>query len=275
MLKFKIDETSCTKCGLCAAECPVGIIEMEDLPEIKSEKEAACMKCQHCLAVCPTGSLSILNKRPENSVKNTRNLPDVNAMSEMIKTRRSIRKYKKEALDKSLINELLETASYAPTGHNSNGVHFSVVDDVDTMHKLRQMTYNSIKEAGETGTLNPNFAFIYDFQKLWESQGIDVVFRDAPHLLVASAPQAGPSPLPDALIALSYFELLANSHGIGTLWNGMVKWAINDIDPNLRKLIGIPEDHVIGYVMLFGKPGVKYVRSIQSEGVNINNIQLP
>ena len=42
-----------------------------------------------------------------------------------------------------------------------------------------------------------------------------------------------------------YFELIANSHGIGTLWNGMIKWTIDDINPELRALIGIPKDHTI------------------------------
>ncbi|MBL4560886.1 MAG: hypothetical protein JKX79_07855 [Labilibaculum sp.] len=38
-----------------------------------------------------------------------------------------------------------------------------------------------------------------------------------------------------------YFELIANSHGIGTLWNGMIKWAIDDIDTDLRELNWYPK----------------------------------
>lgn len=275
MLNFKVDESLCTKCGLCSGECPVGIISMDEFPTISSENEIQCFKCQHCLAICPTGALSILDKDPKNSIKNSRKLPDPLAMSELIKTRRSVRKYKKEGLDKNLIQELLETSSYAPTGHNGNNVHFTVVSDVETMHKLRDMTYASIKQAGESGALDPNFGFIYEFQKQWEGKGVDVVFRDAPHLVIASVPKSSVSPLPDGLIALSYFELLANAHGIGTLWNGMIKWAINDIDPELRKTIGIPDDHLIAYVMLFGKPAVKYARSIQSDGIHIKEVQIP
>ena len=69
--------------------------------------------------------------------------------------------------------------------------------------------------------------------------------------------------MPDCLIALSYFELFAQANGIGTVWNGLAKWAINDLVPATRHLLGIPDDHLIGYVMAFGKPAVQYYRTVQ------------
>ena len=58
MLQFKIDEEKCTRCGICAKDCPVNIIDMASgLPMIAAENEATCVKCQHCLAVCPTGAV--------------------------------------------------------------------------------------------------------------------------------------------------------------------------------------------------------------------------
>ena len=61
------------------------------------------------------------------------------------------------------------------------------------------------------------------------------------------------------------FELLAQANEIGTLWNGMLKWAFEDILPDLKKRIGIPDDHMIGYIMVFGKPAVKYARTVEKE----------
>ncbi|PXY01976.1 nitroreductase [Marinifilum breve] len=274
MLDFKVDESKCTTCGLCAGDCPMGIINMNQLPSIESEEEQLCLKCQHCMAVCPTGALSILGKEPENSLKNSRTLPDPKLMSEMIKNRRSVRKYKKEVLDKEFINELLETASYAPTGHNDNGVHFTVIDETNTMQQFREMVYASIKKAGDAGEIKPPMDFIYGLQKLWEHTGEDRLFWKAPHLVIASAPSTNVTPVEDSLIALSYFELLVNANGIGTLWDGMIKWAINDLDTDLRKALGIPGDHKIGYAMLFGKPAIKYPRAIQSEGIHISSVSL-
>ena len=65
------------------------------------------------------------------------------------------------------------------------------------------------------------------------------------------------------MIALSYFELFAQTLGVGTVWDGLAKWAINDLLPEFRTRLGIPDDHVIGYAMAFGKPAVQYARTVQ------------
>ena len=275
MIDFKIDKIKCTQCGLCAQDCPVLIIDGKaEYPEIKDGKESQCIKCQHCLAVCPTGALSIWGKNPEDSIPVSNDIPNPNEMSNLFKTRRSTRKYKKEEIRKELIQDILETAAYAPTGHNRNAVLLSVVDNKDDLSKLRTLVYDGIKKAHDEERLTEPMAFLYDLQRLWDSKHIDVLFRDAPHLLIASAPKNIATPEADSYIALSYFELLANTNGLGTLWNGFIKWVINDIAPDIRKQIGIPDDHLIAGVMIFGKPALKYARSVQSEGLNLNSIKL-
>lgn len=271
---FKINEDLCIACGTCAKDCLMGIIEMTPKPVMPADKAAMCMECQHCLAVCPKGALSILGKDPTDSRPNTKEKPTPEQMKNLIMNRRSIRHYKKEAIDKALIRDLLDTASYAPTGENGNSVRFTVVDDTETMDKLRTITYDAVIKAGEENRVPDNLAFLYDFAKLWKSDGIDVMFRGAPHIVIASAPNDCPSPKEDTMIALSYFELLAISNDLGTLWDGMFKLTLEFVAPELRKTFGIPENHLIGYSMIFGKPAVRYARSIQSEGIDIKSIEL-
>nr|WP_320021592.1 nitroreductase family protein [uncultured Draconibacterium sp.] len=275
MIDFKIDKQKCSQCGLCAADCPTLVINPKsEYPEIKEGKEAQCIKCQHCLAICPTAALSILGKNPEDSIPVKKNIVEPDKLAQLVKTRRSIRKFKADELAPELIHELLATAAYAPTGHNKNAVLLSVVDNKNDLAKLREQAYAGIKKAFDEGRLPAPMAFMNDFQRLWYSKQIDVIFRNAPHLLIASAPKTIATPETDGTIALSYFELLANSNGIGTLWNGFVKWIIRDIVPELGVKIGLPEDHVIAGVLLFGKPAVKYARSVQSEGLHLNRIKL-
>lgn len=274
MLDFKIEDEKCIECGLCVKECPVRIIQLDPKPVIIADKEKNCLKCQHCLAVCPTGALSILGKNPEDSVSTKAEMPDAEALGNLVKTRRSIRKYKDEEIDKELINQLLETTAFAPTGHNSNSILLSVTDNKEATNKFRDAVYASIKKAATEQEPKGRLKILASCQRAWEKNGVDILFRGAPHILIASGPNKTTSPVADSVIALSYFELLANSHKIGTLWNGMVKWAIEDIDPSLQQLIGIPEDHTLGYVLIFGKSAVKYARAIQSEGLHLNRISL-
>lgn len=274
-MDFMVDKEKCIQCHLCVSDCPVLIIDgTSEYPGIKENKEELCLKCQHCLAICPTGAISIWGKNPEDSVVVGNVLPQPEALQHVIKTRRSIRKFKDEEIDKKLIHHLLETAAYAPTSKNNNAVLFSVVDDKMNLSELRTLTYEAIKKAQKEGRLPRELAYMNRFQILWFNKQVDILFRHAPHLLISSVPKDVADPESDVIIALSYFELLANSQGIGTMWNGFAKWAIDQITPEIRRKIGIPEDHVLGAVMLFGKPAVTYARSIQSDGLNLNRVNL-
>ncbi len=275
MINFKVDTNKCIKCGLCSADCPTLIINNKtEFPTIKEGKEGNCLRCQHCLAICPTGAISILGKVPENSLLSSDVIPKPDEMERLIKTRRSIRKFKKEDVDKALIHELVTTASYAPTAKNDNAVLFTVVDNREEMNKLRKLVYNHVKEACENQKVPESLLYFNNFQEMWFNKGIDIIFRDAPHMLITSASKDCSSPQTDSCIAMSYFELLANSHGFGTLWDGFALYMLNSIAPEVKQIIGIPEDHVVEAALIFGKPARKYARAIQNEDVKINPVLL-
>jgi nitroreductase len=103
----------------------------------------------------------------------------------------------------------------------------------------------------------------------WKTQGRDVILRGAPHLLVTSAPKDAPCPVQDTHIALATFELLASSHGLGTLWDGLFMMALS-VCPELVGRLGIPADHILGYAMLFGKPAVEYHRPARRGPAKVN-----
>lgn len=266
MLKFTIDEQKCTKCGFCVNDCPAGIIDMNTVyPAIATEQEAACFKCQHCLAVCPTGAISILGKNPENSQPLKGNLPDPDRLETLIKGRRSVRQYRDENLAPELIQRLLDVAWHAPTGHNARRVMFTVIDDKGVMAKFREEVMQGLTRVVRENRLPAGMGFVADIVSLWEERRVDTVFRGAPHLIVASAPKVGATPEADCLIALSYFELFAQSLGVGTVWDGIAKLTFNDLVPGLRKTLGIPDSHLIGYTMAFGKPAVNYHRTVEHD----------
>jgi len=270
MLQFEVDEAKCTKCGFCAKDCIVNIIDLDTgYPRILAEKEENCVKCQHCLAVCPTGAVSIFGKSPEQSTPLKDNFPDPGQLETLIKGRRSIRHYQDENLEPELLKRLLNVSWQAPTGVNMRQVQFSVIDDNEVMGKFRERAYAGLAKLIISGKLPEERAMFANFTQLWQEQGVDVLFRGAPHFIVASVPHNVATPLPDCLIALSYFELFAQSLGVGTVWDGLAKYAIDELVPELRQVLGIPDEHLVGYCMAFGKPAIRHQRTIENGAANV------
>jgi len=275
MFKFSIDEKKCVKCGTCAAECPLLVIQFEKgkVPFVPAEKEEGCIKCQHCLAVCPVAALSVDGRDPEKSVRAGEGLPEAGQVEALIMNRRSYRRYVDENVDPETIGRLLNIAANAPTAKNSASVRFNVISDRAVMAKFGEKIYGGLSELAKQGKMPAGFEFFAGFVKVRDEKGVDVIFRGAPHLLVTSAPEDSAAPELDCFIAHSYFEIYAQSAGLGTLWNGIAKWACSLV-PNVNDILGIPKNHKIGYFMVFGKPAMKYRRTVQRRAEDVNYVKM-
>lgn len=272
MLDFAIDESRCIQCGECAADCPAGIISLDPFPAVTNEE--ACIRCQHCLAVCPTAALSILGRDPEDSQPLGEALFEPARLETLVMGRRSVRRYKEEDVPAALMDRLLDAAFHAPTGVNNLGVLATVVRDRETMARLRAEIIADLKPMKEAGAFPPGMVGTYlgHTVSAWEEHGVDVMFRGAPHLLVASSPKDAPCPVQDTHIFLTTFELLAQAHGLGTLWDGIFMMALAML-PNLAGRLGIPADHQIGYALAFGRPAVVYQRTVQRGPARVNAVK--
>lgn len=274
-LQFAVDHDRCTSCETCVLDCPPGVMAMEnDLPVIRDAN--GCMRCMHCYAVCPTGAISILGKEPDEATLLKEHLPTFEEMRTLIKGRRSVRQFKPANLEKEEIDRLLQTVWHAPTGHNAQTVQLTVVEDCQQMQRLSAECFTRLGQLAAAGKLpgGPLGDFFRLGLELNTQQGIDIFFRGAPHMLVTSAPKSSPCPQIDTVIAMAYFELAAQAMHLGTLWNGLVKAMLYDLFPDIGQRLGIPPDHHVGYVMVFGRPAVRYQRTVERGPARIHRASL-
>ena len=266
--QFHVDQEKCTRCGECVSECPVNILVIGDgMPFVAEARSGDCIGCQHCLAVCPEGAVSVLGLLPEDSytLDNAETVSYLQ-IDRLLKGRRSVRRYLQEDVESNVIEKLLQTAFHAPSGRNDRRLSFSVIDSQEVMNRFREQTYEGLAELVKTSDLPSGYEFFVDIVNGWTMYQVDVLFRWAPHLVVVTVPVDSPSAEVDGIIALSHFEIAAQSVGLGTLWNGLVKMSITLL-PELKIPLKIPEETLIGFTMSFGKPEVSYTRSVQYEPV--------
>ncbi len=264
-LNFRVDENKCIHCGLCQKDCVAYVLDMDTLNFPRANRPQQCIKCGHCMAICPVGAISIFNKNPENAEQIQIQNPDM--ILNLIKSRRSNRQYKKENVNKETLFKLKDMLKWVPTGCNAHSLYFSFIDDIEVMEEFRNYTnekiINALKNKGIKMIADKFTPFLQHFLN-----GEDIIFRGAPHLVAVSNKVSAPCSKEDAIIALSYFELYAQSLGLGTCWCGFGDIALNAF-PELCEYLKIPDGYKVQYVMLFGEKNANYARITQNEDVTI------
>ena len=257
-----IDQNKCKKDGLCAKECPMAIIRLQDresFPEMVPGGEMVCIQCGHCVAVCPHGALSHTKVPLESSTPIQKELLISEEQAvQFLRSRRSVRFFKDRPVEKETIRILIETARYAPTASNSQMVEWLVFTDKGRIKELSGLTVDWMRAILRKDPQPAYAPYLPMIVAAWDA-GVDVVLRDAPVLLVASAPKENTSGLVDVSLALSYLELAATAMGLGTCWAGLVQGALLS-SPQLKTEMGIPAGHTHHYPMMMGYPKPKYFR---------------
>ena len=263
-LNFIVDADKCIQCDACIMDCPRNIISRSgQLPEVLPEREAECLECQHCLAVCPMGAVSVFGLCPEHSLELAPGkLPSAQQMHTLLRGRRSVRQYRQENVARELIDTLLATLANSPTGCNDRDLNFLVVDDKAQMQTLLNRVVETLEGKIQKGADVPDF--LVQAVDAYRQNSVDVIFRGAPHLLIASAGEKATCGKEDVDLALAYFELLAQCTGLGTTWCGFLK-LVTDAAPELLPSLELGPETPF-YAMLFGYPAVQYFRTVQRDG---------
>jgi len=257
---LKVDKGKCTNCGACADVCPASAIGLTADGPVETGLRI-CIACGHCVAACPVEALDNLYAPLSGQVPLEDSRPlDPAAAVRFLRSRRSIRAYKKEPVPQELLLQILDIARFASTGGNSQGLSYLVISDRKKLDAISRAVIDWMESLVAQGVEGSEY-FVGIIRTARET-GKDAILRGAPHLIVAMCDETflrGPE---NAHFAFAYAELLAPTLGIGTCWAGLFQGcAINGYAP-LLDILDIPPWKRVAGGLMAGFPIHKYYRLV-------------
>ncbi|QTA37508.1 nitroreductase family protein [Thermosipho ferrireducens] len=146
---------------------------------------------------------------------------------DVVRKRRSIRKFKNIPIPEKIIDKIVEIAMYAPSGRNSKPVDLIVITERDKIRKVK------------------------DFRK--SAYGF---LETAPLAIVVVANKNSTTWINDASIVAIYIQLAAVNFGLGSCWGHAHERFYNDesVENNIKELLNIPEEYRVLCVIGIGYP---------------------
>lgn len=151
-------------------------------------------------------------------------------MLDVIKTRRSVRKFKSEMIPEELLDKIIEAGTYAATGRGKQSPIILAVTDPEVRDKLSRWNADIMGTDSDP-------------------------FYGAPVVLVVLADKARPTAIYDGSLVMANLMLEAHALGIGSCWIHRAKEEFESEEgKELLKSLGIEGDYegighcVLGYV---------------------------
>lgn len=159
----------------------------------------------------------------------------------IIKSRRSIRKFSPEQINDDELNTILEAAIYSPSGHNHQPWHFTVVQNKQLINEMSEKTKLVMTQS--TLEKQTNLGKKENYHVLHNAPTVIIVSGNAkitspiqlPNLNIPSY-----SPLADCSAAITMMILAAHSLNIGSCWVGYIQYYFTL--PEAKKVLQIPKN---------------------------------
>ena len=146
-----------------------------------------------------------------------------------IKTRRSIRKYKSDAIPEEILNKIIEAGSYAPSGMGRQPVIILAVTNKELRDRLSKLNADVMHSTSDP-------------------------FYGAPVVLVVLADKNAPTHVYDGSLVMENLMLAAHDLGIGSCWIHRAKEVFESEEgKEILKSLGIEGDYegigncILGY----------------------------
>lgn len=285
---IEIDTSKCIGCGACASNCVAHNIDMVTRGEnsefagvgsnagieVGVDARVAkvlheCFLCGQCVAICPEGAPcnpyyqeELVTYDPE-----TCDLPTQNVVN-TVKLRRSIRNFAGQAISHEIWRMLtVDVGGHTPTAKNRQQNRFYIIQN--QLPEFKDLIWNALRQAYEATTYEEEQAraktgrptLPADYQTIgrmlanYDEGREDYLFRNAPSVLCIESAD----PL-DGGLAAGTIEIAASTVGIGVLYNGYLRRAI-EILPEAGAFLDRDPGKPLAACMLVGYPDVVFERS--------------
>lgn len=237
------------------------------------------------MAICPTEAIAISGRElsPDDlfALEPIERRSSYGQMLNLLESRRSIREFSDKAIERDILDKIIQAAQSAPMGIPPSDVHLLVLDSQVKVRKFAEdfCTYlNTIKWFFSEWFLTimrpfwgkTNDKLFRQFikplaQEYTENMkaGIDLVTYDAPlALYFYGSPYTDPA---DPLIAATYAMIAGESLGLGTCMIGGIHPFIQNGKKakRFREMQGIRFKSREGLFVVFGFPKVHYSKGIR------------
>ena len=162
----------------------------------------------------------------------------MNSVIENIKKRRSIREYLPTPLKDSELKAILEAGAYAPSAHNDQSWHFTVIRNKELIDRI-SVKSKEVMAADKSDWVNA----------MGKNEKFHLLYN-APAVIIVSMRKDAMSPLVDCSAAIENMLLAAESLDIGSCWIGLARYyfTLKDEMPRLE----IPAGYEPCYAVTLG-----------------------
>lgn len=162
----------------------------------------------------------------------------MNDVLKAIKERRSVRAYSDKQLPQETLDLILEAGLYAPTAHNEQPWHFTIVQNKALLDTINKKTTE---------------IFAQSDNEWLRGLGSDSAFRvtyDAPTVVFVSGRADAMARETDCSAAIENMLIAAQSLSVGSVWLGLL-WPYMHL-PETPAQLNIPEGYVLIHAIAFG-----------------------
>ena len=164
----------------------------------------------------------------------------------IIKDRRSTRKFKAEQIKEEELQAIVEAGIYAPSGHNKQTWNFTVIQNKELIEELNIEAKNVAKNSSDE--------FI---KKMGNNEKFNC-FYEAPTIILVSGEDDEHLSLIDCSAATENMLIMAESLEIGSCWTEFVSILFNsEKGEEYKKKLNIPKGYTPYYAAVFGYKDIK------------------